>query len=237
MLAAASRFELDREGQRLARGDHEVLEAARQGILAQAQALAGVGDVHASGQGPGALGAETLDPAGRTAAAAGGIDHEVAVQLTAVTAAHRDTGDPVALVVGEQSAHRALAGGDRRQSEHAAADHPFEHWPGEREGARLLDIVLRVPEPLLAARGEQLLAQAGQQLLHRGLAEGEQTVHHPALGHAATRCERLGVLGAQLVAVDDGDLLELLGETGRGEQPGHPSAHDDRVVQCHGPPS
>ena len=266
VLVGPARFEVDREGVVAGRRLPERLGALGHRALAQAQALRGVGDVDAGAEGARALEPEALDPGGGAAAAPGGIDHEVAVQLVDLPAAELHAGHGALVVAGQESADGALDRLDAGQGEHAAAHHALEDGAGEPQGAGLVDARggggLAGPEravgrcrgtrvrrrlvehsvrlaggPRDGAGGEELLAQARQELLHPRLAEGEQAVDGPALGHAAAWGEGVGPVDRQRVAVDDRDAGAVRGEGRGGEQSGHAPAHHDRVLESrHGLP-
>ena len=76
------------------------------------------------------------------------------------------------------------------------------------------------------ARGEELVNQAGQQLLHADLAPGQQRVGVPALRHRPPPVNPV----RQRVAVDHRDALVRLGEGAGREHPGHAAADHHRAL-------
>ena len=105
------------------------------------------------------------------------------------------------------------------------------HHPQPRLGAR--EAVPAEQQPSVAehvtdgrAVRHQLVGQAGEQLLQRQLAAGEQGVDVTALRRAAPR----GDAGRERVAVQHRDLRISVGEHSGGEQPGDASAEHDGVI-------
>ena len=76
------------------------------------------------------------------------------------------------------------------------------------------------------APADQVLHDPGEHLGDGPGAAGQQGVGVPALGDATAGAGR----GGQLVALEDGDLLEVIGQRAGGGEAGDPGADDDGVA-------
>jgi hypothetical protein len=83
------------------------------------------------------------------------------------------------------------------------------------------------------AVGDHLVGEPGEELLEDLAAAGVEPVGLPALGDALPGHRTVG----EGVAVDEGDLVEVVGQHPGGEQPREARTEHDRVFPPHGNPS
>jgi len=79
---------------------------------------------------------------------------------------------------------------------------------------------------LRSARVDELLGNAGKQILEGFAAAGQQAMGVAALGHAAARFDG----GRESVAIDQGDVAVVAGEYAGGQQSAHASPDYDGVA-------
>ena len=188
-----------------------------------------------------ALEPEVAEPDRRVRAPPGRVHHEVGGHDLAVADPSADAylhaRDPVA-VRGQVQHVQRCADSDAGERADPGAHQVLEQRPAEGDAAHAADgpaqpvavvdpadVTLHVAER--SAVRDQFVSEAGEELLEDLPAAGVQPVRLPALGNALARHRTVG----KGVAVDEGDLVEGLGEHPGGEQPRQARAQHDRVLR------